>query len=1710
MSTPEGFRPRCLCLDIETSVGPDLRINKIGGWRADSGESVHFQGRFAEAEAHERLDWLAAGAAFVLGHNIAGHDLPLLEKLYPGLGLLGLPVIDTLWLSPLAFPQNPYHSLIKDYKLVKDSRNDPLQDARLSFRLFADEMAAFRQLHQDTPIELACYHLLLGGIKKSGYDKVFSVVRHAIMPRFDEISAHFLALTAEKVCTTHLQRLLTDDIHDTANHLPLAYVLAWLRVSGGNSVLPPWVSHQFPQTRQFIRDLRDTACGNPECSYCNQYHNPKAELERCFNFKAFRPEPINGEGGSLQEDIVTAGMAREHLLAILPTGGGKSLCYQLPALSRYWRNGSLTVIVSPLQSLMKDQVDGLIRQGIFCGAALNGLLSMPERKDVLDKIRLGDIGILLISPEQFRNRSFVEAIKQREIGGWVFDEAHCLSKWGHDFRTDYYYVSRFIRERCIDNLPPIGCFTATAKLEVVEDLCTHFAEALGIALMQFGGGHERPNLHFEVMAITKAEKFRLIHQLLERELKSSQGGAVVFAARRKSTEEVAAFLRDMGWECAHFHSQLNPGIKKDVQKAFIDGSLKVIVATNAFGMGVDKPDVRIVIHAEIPGSLENYLQEAGRAGRDLQESRCVLLYDEGDVETQFSLAACSRLNRKDIAEILRALRRRAARTRSQEVVVTPGEILAEEDLATQIEAESPDADTKVKTAIAWLERRRFLLRDENHTRVFPASLKVPNLADAEKHMLKAKFSADMMKKYLGLVEAILNADEDEGISTDMLMLDCGLSSEEIVRILHQLEQLGVLSNDIALTVLLRRGVKDASQDRLERVTKLETALLGLLPELAPDAGQEDWQEMHLRPLCQELKHRTGSDVLPDEVLRQLCTMARPFGESQAMRAMFEVRKVRQDYLRVRLRREWANILTIAEKRRAIAQCLLHYFLSRLAPGVNGVDLRIECKMGDLTRVLKEDTALAGTLKDVAAALEQGLLYLHDSQVLIVDKGKTVFRSAMTIRLIPEEAKRRFVQSDFEPLYEYYQEKNFQVHVIQEYARLGLDKLGDALAYVAAYFSWPKQKFVRDYFANRRSLLDLATTEESYRRIVSELNHPVQERLVAEKTDFNRLILAGPGSGKTRVVVHRVAYLLRVLRVNADGIIVLAFNRSAAYEIRRRLFALVGEESYGVAVMTYHALALRLTGTSLSVSADRGQDIDFDAILRKATDLLDGKADIGNDPDEMRERLLRGYQYVFVDEYQDIDETQYRLISALTGRAKQDKDAKLSIFAVGDDDQNIYAFRHTTVEFIRRFAEDYEAKTEYLIENYRSTQHIIAASNDIIQSGPDRLKTDYPIRINHARNDHPAGGRWERLDPLIKGHVHILLSPPDGNRQTQLAMAEFERLKSLDGKADWSDFAVLARTHAMLQPVRAWCELKRIPYLMAESGKGQPELHKTSEGRSLISLLQSKRRKLLRHGVLKRWLRKSFIPNPDNPWLELLGQCITEVEDAWGGMPIPTGQALEWVYEFGSESRNRVAGHITLSTVHAAKGREFKHVMILDGGDWKNDRHGDERRLFYVAMTRAMETLTLCEATSRPHPFISEMEEGENFLRTPLTSIPNPLYELDKKYALLGLAGVDLGFAGRKPENDPVHRAIRALQVGDPLQLVDAGGRLEMCNGQGITVGRLAQKFRLPNGSIESVTVSAVVHRNKRQVQDAEWAKTCKIDEWEVVLCSICLAGSVRD
>ncbi|MBK7462030.1 MAG: hypothetical protein IPJ50_04295 [Betaproteobacteria bacterium] len=554
----------------------------------------------------------------------------------------------------------------------------------------------------------------------------------------------------------------------------------------------------------------------------------------------------------------------------------------------------------------------------------------------------------------------------------------------------------------------------------------------------------------------------------------------------------------MGWACAHNHAGLDAGLKKEIQRSFIAGELKIIVATNAFGMGVDKPDVRLVIHADIPGSLENYLQEAGRAGRDLQNSRCVLLYDEEDVEAQFSLSARSRLSRQDIAGILRSLRRYSAKTKSSEIVVTPGEILADDELESSIEADNPDADTKVRTAISWLERARFLNATKTTRGFSPAASKVPSMAEAEKRLTNANFSEDVRRRFLSLISLLINARDDEGISTDELMMALGVRSNDVIRMLHQLEQMGVLSNDLSLTVLLRRGVKDASTDRFSRLAAMESTLLALLPELAPQADDGEWQDVNLRGLCQELKTRSGLDFVPEELMKLLHSLARPFGnEENNRRALFDVRLLRREILKVRLLRPWSNIREIAEKRRAVAAVLLNSLLARLDDKLRGVDLRVECKIGDLAHALKSDLEIGPQLKDDLTAIDAGLLYLHDNGALILDRGKSVFRSAMTIRIYPEE-KRGFANTDFEPLKEHYNEKNFQIHVIHEYAKLGLNKLSEALSFVLAYFTLPKSEFIRRYFAGRKEILERATTEESWRRIVESLRHPLQQRLVAEK------------------------------------------------------------------------------------------------------------------------------------------------------------------------------------------------------------------------------------------------------------------------------------------------------------------------------------------------------------------------------------------------------------------------------------------------------------------------------------------------------------------------------------------------------------------------------------------------------------------------------------
>ena len=877
---------------------------------------------------------------------------------------------------------------------------------------------------------------------------------------------------------------------------------------------------------------------------------------------------------------------------------------------------------------------------------------------------------------------------------------------------------------------------------------------------------------------------------------------------------MAEFLQLKDVAAEHFHAGVPPETKKDVQKRFIGGALRAIAATNAFGMGIDKPDVRLVVHADIPGSLENYFQEAGRAGRDREPARCVLLYAPDDVERQFSMSARTRLTRQEIHGVLRARRNLDRKKRfNGDVVATPGEILGEDEENAFLRDSATD-DTRVRTAIAWLEEAGLLSREENVVHVFPSSLRVETVEEARRRLERASIAAPYRHQLLRIAEELIASGQNESISTDELMALTGLSTEGVRGALYDLERLGIVSNDTAITAFVHAGVERSSAKRLQQAAALETALIAHMREAAPDQGKGDTASLHLRIAAQVLRDQGLDDPLPERLWRIVRGIANDGRGEDGAAGSLSVRKQDAETARITLRREWENLEDIARRRREAAGRLLEHLLACLPPASRGTDLLAETTLGKLLQAIESDMMLKTQSKDPAKLLDRALMWLHELEVIRLNKGLAVFRPAMTVRLAKGE-RRGFTNDNFKRLAEHYKGQTLQVHVMAAFAQQGLVAIRDAVRLARDYFTLEDSAFLDRWLPGRDKEVGRQTTPDSWQAIVESLGNPIQQRIVADdREQTNVLVLAGPGSDKTRVLVHRIAYLVRVRRENARGILALAYNRHAAVDIRRRLHALIGDDARGVTVLTCHGLAMRLAGASFTVGTETPDDSMFDEVMRRAVGLLRGEDLLPEEADEQRDRLLAGFRWILVDEYQDIDGARYDLISALAGRTREDEDGKLTLFAVGDDDQNVYDFRGASVTFIRRFEVDYGPKPAYLVGNYRSTRHIIAAANAVIAPARERMKTEYPVHVDKARAKDPPGGAWEALDPVGRGRVQILPAGRDPVAQAQVVMAELMRLKSLPSSdLDWSRCAVVAREWKYLAPVRAFCEAKRIPAQM---------------------------------------------------------------------------------------------------------------------------------------------------------------------------------------------------------------------------------------------------------------------------------------------------------
>ena len=331
-------------------------------------------------------------------------------------------------------------------------------------------------------------------------------------------------------------------------------------------------------------------------------------LETYFGYTSFRPA---------QEAPIASLLRNEDVIGIMPTGAGKSICFQIPALCK----AGLTIVFSPLISLMKDQVDGLLVQNIPA-ALINSTLTQAEFNKTMYEVRSGKIKLLYIAPERLSSNFFCNVLRALPIAQVIVDEAHCISEWGHDFRPSYRLIGEWLNS--LPKRPIVGAFTATATKYVENDI----KKLLGLDKANvYVTGFDRPNLSFSVIRTPKRMDY-VVHYVRQH---ANENG-IIYCATRKDVDRVYENLTRAGIKAGHYHGGLNDEVRREMQNAYADDKLQVMVATNAFGMGIDKSNVRYVLHYQMPRNMESYYQEAGRAGRDGAPAECILLYSGQDVQ----------------------------------------------------------------------------------------------------------------------------------------------------------------------------------------------------------------------------------------------------------------------------------------------------------------------------------------------------------------------------------------------------------------------------------------------------------------------------------------------------------------------------------------------------------------------------------------------------------------------------------------------------------------------------------------------------------------------------------------------------------------------------------------------------------------------------------------------------------------------------------------------------------------------------------------------------------------------------------------------------------------------------------------------------------------------------------------------------------------------
>ena len=1019
------------------------------------------------------------------------------------------------------------------------------------------------------------------------------------------------------------------------------------------------------------------------------------------------------------------------------------------------------------------------------------------------------------------------------------------------------------------------------------------------------------------------------------------------------------------------------------QEAFMSDKVRIIVATSAFGMGVDKSDVGLVIHYDISDSLENYVQEAGRAGRDPHlNAKCYVLYSDEDLDKHFVLLNQTKLSISEIQQVWKAIK--DLTKQRPHVSCSALEIARQAGWDNSVS----DIETRVRTALSALEQSGYIERGNNIPHVYATGITVKNMDEARLRLTESPlFSKDEMQNAIRIIKSLITqkhiakAQDSEAESRiDYLADILGLSKRDVISSVERMRQEGILADTRDISAYLQ-DISDNQrkpQQMLENFAKLEKYILEHIPDES------------LQITYKQLNDNAVHDGINTSTEKQIRTLL----YFLVVKGYTHKKEDGSHNLVITRDKDIETIIKRFERRIEVCRFIIERLYS-LVKENDSEEKPLQFSVVELLNDLKSNhQSLFSDFSSLQLEdVEEALLYLSKIGAMKLEGGFLVLYNAMAIKRT-KELRLRYKQEDYRMLNEFYKQKIQQIHIVGEYANLMVRDYNAALQYVQDYFQMDYHRFISKYFkGNREAEIERNVTPSKYRKLFGMLSKR-QKEIIDDHESRCIVVAAGPGSGKTRVLVHKLASLLLLEDVKHEQLLMLTFSRAAATEFKQRLMQLIGNAAHFVEIKTFHSYCFDLLGRVGNL------DEAGDVVKQAAEMIKNGEVE----PNRISKTVL------VIDEAQDMSKDDYALVTALM-KANEE----MRVIAVGDDDQNIYEFRGSNSLYLYELAQTEHSRFFEMTENYRSFRHIVEAANDFARNIRQRIKSAPIISMSQEDGEviivkHPYEIQEKRVymyQPILEDVIRLQTS----NNQ-----------KATDGSSDKKNetISILTQTNEEAVIMLALLHSHGIKAKLVQSMDGL-RFWNLAEVRYFLKKidqsLKETKSPIIPDDIWETAKHQTYQKYASSLALQYLHRSLQIFEQT--NRAKYYSDLKEFVFESSVEDFCDITeSDIVVSTIHKAKGHEFDHVLMLI----THPEHPTDEilRRYYVGMTRAKQTLTIHTNGN----LFDTLHTAQHLYDTQAYDEPNEI--------VLQLSHKDVNLGFSKPHKD----TILSLRSGMPLTYHD--------------------------------------------------------------------------